>query len=99
MDIETIKKLVKQGKYHYSSHAKDMMFDRSIQETSVVKAVLEGDVLETYTEDIRGKSYLMLGEEPLHILVGYNKYNQKAVIITTYIPEAPKWVTPRKRGR
>lgn len=98
MDIEAIKKLIKQGKYHYSGHAKEMMFERTILETSIVKAVLTGEVIETYTEDIRGKSYLILGKGPLHVHVGYNKYRQKAIIITTYIPEAPKWITPRKRG-
>lgn len=99
MDIETIRRLIRQEKYQYSNHAKDMMFEKSIPEVSVVKAILEGEVLETYTEDIRGKSYLVLGEGPLHVLVGYNKYRQKAIIITTYIPEAPKWMTPRKRGK
>lgn len=75
------------------------MFERSISEAQVVETILKGEILEIYTEDIRGKSYLILGEGPLHVIVGYNKYRQKAIIITTYIPEAPKWITPRKRGR
>ncbi|MBI2560381.1 MAG: DUF4258 domain-containing protein [Planctomycetes bacterium] len=99
LDIEAIRRLIKEGKYHYSNHAKDMMFERSISETHVVAAVLKGEVLETYTEDIRGKSYLVLGEGPLHVVVGYNKYRQKAIIVTAYIPEKPKWISPRKRGR
>lgn len=99
MDIEAIRKLIKQGNYHYSNHAKNMMFERSIFEAQVVETVLKGEILETYTQDIRGKSYLVLGKGPLHVLVGYNRYRRKAIIITTYIPEGPKWITPRKRGR
>ena len=99
MDIESIRNLIKQGKYQYSNHTKDMMFERSISDAQVVETVLKGEVLEINTEDIRGKSYLILGEGPLHVVVGYNRYRQKAIIITIYVPEVPKWITPRKRGR
>ena len=98
MDIENIRKLIKQGKYHYSNHAKEMMFDRLISETQITESVLKGEILETYTQDIRGKSYLILGDGPLHIVVGYNRYRNRAIVVTTYIPEKPKWITPRKRG-
>lgn len=98
MDIGRIKKLVKQGKYHYSDHAIEMIFERVISEASVVRAILEGEVLETYIEDVRGKSYLVLGKGPLHVVVGYNRFSKKAIVITTYIPELPGWITPRNRG-
>ena len=98
MEIGKIRQLVKIGKYHYSNHAKDMMFERSIADAQVIETILKGEVLEAYTEDIRGNSYLVLGEGPLHVIIGYNKYSQKAIIITTYIPESPKWITSRKRG-
>lgn len=98
MEIAAIKKLIRQGKYHYSNHAKEMMFERSITEAQVAAVVLRGEILETYTGDTRGCSYLLCGEDPLHVVVGYNKYRKKAIIVTTYIPEAPKWLTPRKRG-
>ena len=99
MELEKIRQLIKKGKYHYSEHAKNMMFERFISETRIVNAILQGEVLETYTQDIRGKSYLILGEGPLHIVVGYNRYKQEGIVITVYVPEAPKWITPRKRGR
>ena len=98
MDINIIKALVRRGKYHYSSHAKDMMFERFISDAKVAKTILEGEILETYSEDIRGKSYLILGEGPLHVIVGYNKYREKAIVVTVYVPEMPKWITSRKRG-
>lgn len=99
MELEKIRELIKRGKYHYSGHAKDMMFERLIPESQAINAVLNGEALETYTQDIRSKSYLILGEGPLHVVAGYNRYKQKAIIITLYVPEAPKWITPRKRGR
>lgn len=99
MDFDNIKQFVKKGEYHYSGHAKDMIFERSIPEIHIVKTVLEGEILETYADDMRGRSYLVLGKGPLHVVVGYNQYREKAIIVTVYIPELPRWVTPRKRGR
>ena len=74
------------------------MAERNISDEQVRKAVLDGEVLETYEEDTREKCYLVLGKGPIHVVVGYNQYRELAIIITTYIPESPKWISPRERG-
>jgi hypothetical protein len=100
MKLEDIMQLVKEDKYDYSNHAQEALAEREILDIQVKRAILHGKLLETYTEDIRDKSYLILGGEkkPIHVLVGYNKYRNKAFIITVYVPEPPKWITPDKRG-
>jgi hypothetical protein len=99
--LERIVELVRDDKYHYSSHAEGRMVERGITDAQVKETVLIGEVLETYTEDLRGWSYLVLGfplGQPLHVQVGYNRYRRLAIIITLYVPEPPKWITPRQRG-
>lgn len=98
MEFNDLQKLVTKDKYHYSSHADEKMAERNILDIQIKKAILEGEVLEIYKEDTRGKCYLVLGEGPVHVLIGYNRYRELAIIITTYIPEPPKWVSPKERG-
>ncbi len=77
------------------------MAERGITDAHVKETVLTGEVLETYKEDARGLSYLVLGfpqGQALHIQAGYNSYRGLAIIITLYVPEPPKWITPRQRG-
>lgn len=96
-----IVELVREDKYHYSGHAEGRMAERGITDAQVKETILTGEVIETYTEDLRGWSYLVLGfpnGQSLHVQVGYNKYRRLAIIITLYAPEPPKWVTPRQRG-
>jgi len=50
------------------------MAARGITDAQVKETILTGEVLETYTEDVRGWSYLVLGfpqGQPLHVQVGY----------------------------
>ena len=99
--FEQIVQLVQDDHYHYSSHAEERMAERNITDAYVKETILTGEVLEIYTEDVRGWSYLVLafpGRGPLHVQVGYNRYRELAIIITVYIPEPPKWITPRQRG-
>ena len=61
LTFEEIAQLVKEDKYHYSSHAEERMAGRGLTDAQVKETILTGEVLETYTEDLRGWSYLILG--------------------------------------
>jgi hypothetical protein len=101
LTFEQLTQLVINDAYHYSSHAEGRMAERGITDAHVKAVVLTGEVLETYKEDARGWSYLVLGfpqERALHVQVGYNSYRELAIIVTLYVPEPPKWITPRQRG-
>jgi hypothetical protein len=100
--FEEIVQLVVHDKYHYSGHAEERMAWRGITDAQVKDTILAGEVLETYTEDIRGRSYLVLGfpgGQPVHVQIGYNRYRGLAIVVTVYVPEPPKWITPGQRGR
>ena len=65
------------------------------------EALSHAEILESYPDDPRGASCLVLGlasRRPLHIVCGRTKTN-KLVIITVYRPREPRWVDPRTRGR
>jgi hypothetical protein len=99
--FQQVAQLVREDRYHYSSHAESRMAERGITDAQVKAAIMGGEVLEAYTDDARGLSYLALGfpeEQPLHVQVGYNRYRGLAIVITVYVPEPPKWLTPRQRG-
>src|SRR5712692_10679375 len=96
LTFEQIVQLVGGDHYHYSSHAEGRMVERSVTDAHVKATILTGQVLETYTDDARGWSYLVLGfprGQPLHVQVGYNRYRGLAIIITVYVPEPPRWIT------
>ena len=86
---------------HYSSPAEERMAERGITDVQVKETILTGRVLETYTDDARGWSYLVLGfplGQPLHVQIGHNRYRGLTIIITLYVPELPKWISPSQRG-
>jgi hypothetical protein len=99
--LEELRQLVVADNYHYSSHAEDKIAECNVTDREVREVVLSGEVLETYTEDARGWSYLLLGfpkARTLHVQIGFNRWRQLAIIITVYEPSPPKWITPRQRG-
>lgn len=99
--FEQIVELVREGRYHYSGHAEECMAERGVTDAQVRETIVTGEILESYVEDLRGWSYLVLGfpqGQALHVQVGYNGYRRLAIIITLYTPEPPKWSSPRQRG-
>ena len=59
LTFEQLVQLVNEDKYHYSSHAEERMAERGLTDAQIKATVLTGAVLETYTEDLRGWSYLV----------------------------------------
>ena len=63
-----------------------------ISASEVERAVLEGEIIEDYPEDVRGPSCLMLGSgegRPIHV-VGSPK-DEYLAIITAYVPDPSQW--------
>jgi len=63
-------------------------------------ALVKGEVIESYPDDPRGESCLILGfvgEKPVHIVCGRNRAGH-LVLITVYIPSMPKWKDPYARN-
>ena len=105
MTINDIKQCIIERSYEFSIHAQQERLEDDLDITDIEAAIMNGEVLENYPDDPRGESCLLLGyvrENPLHIVVGWSRMkfgDKKALrIITVYVPQPPKWRTPRRRG-
>ena len=67
--------------------------DRMISAADVRKAIEEGETIEDYPEDTRGRSCLILGRgrdgRPIHIVCAPK--DEYLAIITAYIPDEAQW--------
>lgn len=100
MDIGPIQVKVQRDEYVYSSHAdlERKTDDLTLQE--VESAILNGEILEQYTDTGRGEGCLILGFSnniPIHIVCGWR--GSKIVMITVYVPKPPKFIDPWTRGK
>ena len=102
--LERIQSLIGAKKYRVAIHAVRHMIEEGFSERDVLEALAgKSRVLENYLDESR---CLVLGyfqssegvPSPLHIVCDYSK-DQLVDLITAYIPQAPWWDSPTKRGR
>ena len=102
MDIDWIRKKVVEGDYEYSAHAEAERQADKLMLHEIKEALLEGEMLEDYSNDSRGESCLVLGYGtigiPLHMVCGRTSSDTLRVI-TVYIPTTPKWIDERTRRK
>lgn len=99
MDIEEIKRQVRNNQYVYSHHAEIERKAEALTFAQVEEALLNGQVLEQYPDTGRGESCLVVGftgKKPVHAVCGWR--GEKVVLITVYIPRPPKFIDPWTRG-
>jgi hypothetical protein len=93
---------IEKQSYEMSLHADDERLDDELTVLQLEYALLNGTILETYPDDPRGESCLVLGftpeGTPVHIVCG-RKSAGHLFIITVYIPTMPKWRSPESRNR
>ncbi len=91
---------IKNDEYFFSKHGDNERQNDSLSIDEVEEAVLSGRILETYPDTGRGISCLIAGftnnGKPIHIVCGERK--EWLVIITIYIPTAPKFKSLFERG-
>ena len=66
------------------------MFERSILRDDVKQAILDGKVIEKYEDDYPYPSFLIAridSDNPIHVVVSYDKEIDICYIITTYKPD------------
>jgi hypothetical protein len=75
------------------------MVEEDITLGEVIEAMSTGTILEDYPQHRRGPCCLIAGEtaerRPLHVVCTTDL--QVVIVITTYEPRPPKWVTPSRR--
>jgi hypothetical protein len=103
MDIlERIREQVSTENYEFSLHAEHEREDEHILVEELEQSVRSGQLLEDYPDDPRGHSCLVLGfteaGRAIHSVWGLLQ-GDRVRVITVYIPQPPKWLDPRTRGR
>ena len=78
----------------FTSHALNQMnlSDRMIMKEEVIETILNGQVIEEYLDDLRGKSYLICSAKhsrTIHVVCAPK--NEYLAIITAYVPTIDKW--------
>ena len=58
--IDTIQKQVKSGNYRYTIHGFERCVEREISPNETEDVILSGEIIETYTDDKYGSTYLNL---------------------------------------
>jgi hypothetical protein len=99
MDIDDIKARIQAEQYVYTSHADIERKADDLTLIQVEEALLNGEVLEQYSDTGRGESCLILGYSgniPIHIVCGWR--GERVAIITVYIPGPPKFLNPKTRA-
>jgi len=104
MDIEIIQSKVRAGKYTISFTHTEKVRERMIELKELEEAMLNGRIIESYPDDSRGPSCLILGfrrgHKPVHVVCG-NLEEDEILIITAYEPHPQEWERDwktRKRG-
>jgi len=99
MHISEIKQKVRDEHYEISLHAEKERYAEDISILDLENALLNGEIIEDYPEDPRGKSCLVLGYSDgraIHIVCGFTSL-QWLRVITVYLPKPPKWITDKTR--
>lgn len=92
MNVKTIRQKVRAAEYDLSAHAHRERQEEKITLDEIEKTLLEGDIIEEYPNDPRGKSCLVAGkvtDQPLHIVCGMR--GNRLLIVTVYRPQTPIW--------
>lgn len=102
--LESIKELVKSGRYRLRIHAVRHMIEEGFSEANIIESIMGGsNIIENYSDEHR---CLVLGNfhftetttSPLHVVCDYS-ISDLVDIVTAYIPQKPWWISPTKRGR
>lgn len=100
MDFNWLCHKIQTGEYIISAHAERERLAENIDVVDIEEGIISGRILEDYTTDPRGASCLVLGYskgKAIHIVCGQKQ--DKAVIVTVYLPQPPHWITPDQRGK
>ena len=98
-DIQWIKGQVERGTYQLKLHAMERASLRGIDPLDIKEALLNGEVIEEYPEDKRGKSCLVYGttegSKALHLVCGLT--SDTLWVITVYEPDPEEWTDLKTR--
>lgn len=93
MEIESLKyaiiDAIKNKRIEWQRHSLERMLERNISRSTAIEVVLNGEIIEKYSQDKPFPSLLYLGwinKRPIHVVVSYDFLNEKIFFITAYEP-------------
>ena len=93
ININTIKKLIKDKKIQWTNHVIVRLLQRNITQNDIIDVLINGEIIEEYENDYPYPSCLVYGvnlkNEVLHIVCGSN--GEELWIITAYYPDYKEW--------
>lgn len=91
---------VRTGQVKISLHAAEEALAEEITRPEIEEVLLSAQILENYPDWWLGASCLLYGRtkqrRDIHIVSSY--HSLPITIVTVYIPQPPKWITPTQRG-
>ncbi len=103
MNAQTIRDLVRIGKYEFSKHAEREREADKISVLELEEALVHCETIEEYRDDPRGQSCLVLGfsgKRPIHAVCALKIDPVEVLLITIYDPsKRPARWTEDFRGR
>jgi hypothetical protein len=101
LELSKIKQKIKENKIQWRVHATRKLIERAIKRSSVIEAILNGDIIEEYPLDYPFPSCLVFGYDqkktPLHVVCSLGA--DFLWIITVYKPDLEKWEKDLKTRR
>jgi len=88
LDIEILRETAAQGHIHWHQHALERFLERRISRAEVVRAIMNGEVIEVYATDRPYTSCLILNveAEPVHVVAAADPAARICHVITAYRP-------------
>ena len=99
IELDWIVSQIEKDDYIFSQHADKERMNDNLMIYEVEESIISGTILESYPNDKRGSSCLVVGftkqGKPIHSVCG--KSGDRLVLITVYIPTPPKFINVYER--
>jgi Domain of unknown function (DUF4258) len=104
VDDQTIRELIRSGRYEFSKHAEREREADEITMAEFEEALVQCETIEDYPNDPRGPSSLVLGfcgNRPVHAVCALKTDPSEVLIITLYDPSRrpEKWTENYRRRK
>lgn len=103
MDLQLVKQLCADEKLRWTQHIFLRLVQRNISMADVQTAILNGELVEDYPNDLPYPSCLILGYRgpglALHVVCSPDSENEELWLITAYVPDTNKWMDDLKTRR
>jgi len=94
VNLDKLRKRIKSGKYQWKKHTLRRLAERGIPQENVAEVIINGEVIEEYSQDKPFHSCLIFGwtaGKPLHVVVSMDEKQDIVYIITVYEPSLDRF--------